>query len=402
MNGTPSLSQAGPAVPRKIRLLYVLNTLAIGGAEQLISLIAGRLPADRFHVIVCTLFSRGEQPEPLADELRAAGIRTVQLAMTRWRDLTTIRQFWTLIKEERIDMIHTHTVPADFWGALLTKLTQPIPILYTRHDVMDRRGLIMRAQRLILDHVLADKITSISDVVTRYLTSVRKIPMDRIVQIPNPVDTERFHPRVSGAAVRHELGIPPDAVVIGNVSRFEKRKGYDYFLDIAATMVPKHPQLYFLMVGHGVEKEHLVGRIAAANLGKRVFLTDPRRDIPEVLSAMDCFLFLSLWGEGFGIAVIEAMAAGKPVVAANTGPAGELLRDGVTGFLPAPEVWVPETERLDIRPIVTCLNQLIADPARRSQIGLNAREATIVRFSLPVVLARTQTLYESIYREFYG
>jgi len=114
-----------------IRVLYVLDSLAIGGAEQLFALMATHLPADRFYVVVCTLFSRGERPEPLADELRAKGIRVEQIAMRRWRDIDAIRRFWTLIEEERINLVHAHTVPADFWGCLLTRLKFSIPVLYT-------------------------------------------------------------------------------------------------------------------------------------------------------------------------------------------------------------------------------------------------------------------------------
>ncbi|MBM3263541.1 MAG: hypothetical protein FJY97_08995 [candidate division Zixibacteria bacterium] len=115
----------------------------------------------------------------------------------------------------------------------------------------------MWVQRILLDHVLTDTIVSISDVVTSHLVEERGVSPDRIVKIFNPVDTDRFHPGVSGVAVRQELGIPGNAVVIGNVSRFEKLKGYDRFLDIAAALIPEEPTLYFLMVGHGPEETPL-------------------------------------------------------------------------------------------------------------------------------------------------
>jgi glycosyltransferase involved in cell wall biosynthesis len=390
------------AQPRKIHLLYVLDSLAVGGAEQLVRTMAVHLPQDRFHVVVCTLFSRGERPEPLADELRAQGIRTEQFAMKRWRDTDTIRRFWRLIEEERIDMVHGHTVPADFWGCFLARLLKPFPLIYTRHDRFRRPGRAMRLQRLLLDHVLADVIVSISAAVTAHLIEDCRVSPDRIVQIPNPVDTDRFRPDVSGAPVREALGIPQDALVVGNVSRFELFKGYDYFLDIAAAMVPRYPALYFLMVGHGPERDRLLARIEALGLQGRVVLTGPRRDIPDVMGAIDIFLFTSLWGEGFGIVLIEAMAAGKAIVAANTGPAREIIEEGVSGYLPAPAAWVPETATLDIHPFVERIEYFLRHPEHRERMGRAARQRAVERFSVSGVADQTVRLYTGLYRSFYG
>ena len=161
------------------------------------------------------------------------------------------------------------------------------------------------------------------------------------------MDTYRFRPEVSGTAVRAELGLPDYVPLIGNIGRYVPEKGYPFFIETAAKVLQQHPDARFLMVGHGPEHDKLKRLIEEFGLKDCIFTTGPRRDIPEILGAIDIFLFTSIWGEGFGISLIEAMAAGKPIVAANVGPTREIIEDGVTGLLPYPKTWVQETNYLD-------------------------------------------------------
>lgn len=382
----------------KIRVLHVLDALGVGGAEQLVMTLADGVDRTQFHFVVCTLFSRGESPEPFAEEIRELGIRVEQLAMTRWRDRDTIRRFLELLDDECIDIVHGHTIPADFWGCFLARILGRQKIVCTKHDMLPRTGKAAGFQRFMVERVLAEKIISISGVVTDHLIHHRGVNPERIVQIPNPVDTVRFSPEVSGAKVREELGIPRDALVIGNTSRFEKRKGYDLFLELAGIIGPRHSNVRFLAVGHGTERDHMLRRINDANLQDIVTLTGPRRDIPQILGAIDIFFFTSLWGEGFGIVLIEAMAAGKAVVATNVGPAREIIEDGVSGFLPSPAVWVPETtiDRVDTDPLVERIEFLVAHPETRQRLGAAARRRAIDFFGTRQVVVQTEQLYREL------
>ena len=385
-----------PNKNRKIHVLFAMGSLGVGGAEQLIYTLARSLPRDRFQVVVCTLFSRGEKPEPLADEIRSLGIRVDQLAMTRWRDFATMRQFLAIIDEERIDIVHGHMVPADFWSCMLAKVGRRCKTLHTKHDLLPRSGRAMKIQRVLLERFLSDRIVAISDVVADHLVRDRGISARQVVKIPNPVDVERFHPDVSGHTVREALGIPADAVVIGNTSRFEKRKGYRLFLDIAKLVVARHENVRFLAVGHGSERGYMEKQVREAGLEEQIIITGPRRDIPEVIAAMDIFLFTSLWGEGFGIVLIEAMAAGKAVVSANVGPAGELLEDGTSGCLPAPETWVAETQYVNPEPFADQIEPLITRPDERQKFGEAARRRAIELYSTEAVAVQTERVYREI------
>jgi len=120
------------------------------------------------------------------------------------------------------------------------------------------------------------------------------------------------------------------------------------------------------------------------------------------MAALDIFLFTSLWGEGFGLVVIEAMASEKAVVALNTGPMREIVKNGVTGWLPAPTEWVPEISSLDITPVVDTLRRLIHDRALRWEAGRAARADIITRFGVRRVVERTAETYTRIYHHYYG
>ena len=383
-----------------IGILQVLDSLGAGGAEQVVLMLAKHLDRDRFNVVVCTLFSRDPSvQEPLAKEIRGLGIRVEMLAMTRWRDWKAIRAFLNLMDEERIDIVHGHMVPADFWGCLLTRLCLYGRIrktVCTKHSMLPPTGPADRLQQFALNVWLADRVVSISDAVTHYLVAHCHTPPWKIVGISNPVDTEVFSPRVSGRGVRREFGIPDEAVVIGNTSRFEALKGYGYFLRIASRILERYPEVRFLAIGHGSEENRLRQQIRDLGLEGRVILDGPRRDIPEVLGAMDIFLFTSLWGEGFGIVLIEAMAAGKAIVATNVGPTRELIEDGVSGFLPSPKTWMPEARKLDIEPMVEKAELLIEDADLRRRLGEAARQRAIERFTVERFVKRTERLYGSL------
>lgn len=381
-------------IQRKIHILYALDTLFIGGAEQHVVTLCRHLDKEKFHIVVCTLFSRDPSlHEPLADEIRALGIRVEQLAMCRWRDRVAIKRFLSLIDEEHIDIVHGHMVPADFWSCFMSKLFRLRKTVYTCHQPFLKEGWAMRLQQLALNMFLADRIVSISEATTLFCLKLCHASPGKIIKIPNAVDTDRFTPEVSGAEVRAEFGFSEDAPVIGNIGRYTPEKGYPFFIETAAKIAQKHPEARFLIVGHGSEHDKLNNLIRELGLRDRFFMTGPRRNIPEILGAIDIFLFTSIWGEAFGISLIEAMAAGKPIIAANVGPTKEIIKDGITGLLPYPKAWVQETDYLDADVLAQSVDFLIQNPHIRDQLGQDARRQAVKQFSSTALIKSIEALY---------
>lgn len=384
-------------VDKKIVVLQTLDSLGVGGAEQLVLTLCKGLNKDMFNVVVCTLFSRDPQlPEPLADEIRALGIRVEQMAMTRWRDLKTITRFLRIIDEENIDIVHSHMIPANFWGTLLAKVFKKRLTVYTCHEPFLHKGLAMRLQQSALNMFLSDKIISISEMTTKYLTDVCYASIDNIVKIPNAVDTDRFNPFVAGTGIRTSLGIPEHVPVIANVGRYTPEKGYPFFLETAGIIAKQFPESRFLIVGRIPDPNPLAGLIKKLEIGKNVIFTGPRRDIPEILGAVDVFLFTSIWGEGFGISLIEAMACGKPIVASNIGPTMEIIEDKVTGLLPTPKVWIPGTDNLNVKDLADACMYLLKNPEIGKRLGSEARRQAVKRFSVPAWIKSIEDTYCSM------
>lgn len=372
----------------------MLDTLGIGGAEQLVLSLCKGLNPEIFHVVVCTLFSRDPKlPEPLADEIRSLGIHVEQLSMQRWRDRTAIARFLRLIDKDDIDIVHSHMVPANFWGSLLAKLFRNRLTAYTCHEPFLQKGLTMRLQQTALNIFLTNRVISISDMTTRFVRNVCHAPAYKIVKIPNAVDTDRFNPSVSGRYVREAMGIPEHVPVIGNVGRYTPEKGYSFFLETAALIRQTHPEARFLIAGHVPEHNYLRNLSKKLGLQDRLIFAGPRRDIPEVMGAIDIFLFTSIWGEGFGISLIEAMASGKSIIAANVGATREIIDDRVTGLLPSPKVWMPETDRLNVAALAEAADFLLQNPDVRQQLGHEARRQAVKRFSMPSWIKSIEDLY---------
>jgi glycosyltransferase involved in cell wall biosynthesis len=290
-------------------------------------------------------------------------------------------------------------VPANFWGCLLAKLLRNRLTVYTCHEPFLQKGLAMRFQQTALNMFLTNRVISISDMTTRFVSEVCHASPNKIVKMPNAVDTDRFNPDVSGSSVRKAIGIPEDVPVIGNVGRYAPEKGYSFFLEAAALIRQMYPEARFLIVGHVPEHNYLRNLTKKLGLQDRVIFAGPRRDIPEVMGAIDIFLFTSIWGEGFGVSLIEAMASGRPIIAANVGATREIIADRVTGLLPSPKVWMPETDHLDAAALAEAADFLLRNPDVRQQLGQEARRQAVKRFSMPSWIKSTEDLYRDMLKD---
>lgn len=211
----------------------------------------------------------------------------------------------------------------------------------------------------------------------------------RQIVIPNGFDVEVFHP--AGEArrkVRAELGLPADAVVIGLIARFHPMKEHAGFLRAASSVVRRHANAYFLLVGKGITKEQpaLARILAAEQLQERVFLLGERLDTPVLNAALDIACSASGWGEGFSNAIGEAMACAVPCVVTDIGDSGFIIGD--TGLLVPPR---------NPQALADAISRLItAGTEHRQQLGAAARRRVEKEFSLPSITGRFHELYNDV------
>jgi glycosyltransferase involved in cell wall biosynthesis len=213
----------------------------------------------------------------------------------------------------------------------------------------------------------------------------------RVRPLGNPVDLVRFHPDVDGARIRAELGIPDDVPVVGMVAHLTPWKGHEDFLSVAAK-VPGARCLVsggdiYETEGHAGYLERLRRRAVDLGLGGRVHFLGNRDDVPEVLAALDVLVHCPTAPEPFGRSVAEAMAVGKPVVAARAGGLPEIVEDDVTGLLVPPG---------DVTACATAVTRLLSDPALRARMGAAGRRRAEFLFAPAPHAEQVMRIYREI------
>ncbi len=373
-----------------MRILQIITGLNVGGAQRVLFDMARNFNPEKYEVLVCYLKEEGL----VGHRMREKGIRVLNMKMKGFFDFRVIFKLARLIRREGIDLVHTHLARADAVGCLAAKIAG-VPVISTRHNTYEpweRNFLLTYLYHLILSPM--DAIIAVSESAKDYLASWARVDEKKVRVIPNGVDLDEFNPVPRDAdskkplGLKKSTGLSPDSTLVGTIGRLDDLKGQDHFLEAAALVAKVRPEARFMIVGDGPEKETLTRLSVNLGLGDRVLFTGWREDIPGLLAAMDVFV-QSSHREGLGLAVLEAMACARPVVATKVDGLPELIEDGETGLLVNPG----EPEGLAQGIIFLLGNK---DVARR--MGQAARNKARKRFDLKEMTRQIQELYETVLR----
>jgi glycosyltransferase involved in cell wall biosynthesis len=320
------------------RVCMLVNHLEIGGLEKVVISLANGLGSD-FEVSVLCLNSEG----PLRRELNLPDSQVVSLRKHAGRslrflpvqlDLAALAGVRRFIRERHIDIVHAHNLGPLIYGGLGNALAigNRARVVYSEHNGINSAtdGQIKRLRYYIK---LADAIVVVSENLQEVLKD-RLGVTKRVRVIYNGIDGRRFTP-VDSSGVRRELGIGADEFVFGTAVVLSKQKGITYLIEAARRVVAARPDVRFVVAGDGPLRGDLERQAAEAGLGNRLLVLGFRSDVPAVVSAFDSYVLPSLW-EGLPLALIEALALGKPVVASSVGGNPEIVQDGVNGYLHPP------------------------------------------------------------------
>lgn len=369
------------ALGARIRILQVLASGAVGGGTTHLASLVGGLDPERFEVhVACS------DDGPLLGDLERLGIRVHRVPMTRKINLLAIFRLAAIIRRERIAMVHFHGTRAGLPACLAACLTMR-PRIYTVHGwSFHTRGSALLES---LARMLEGGIARMSHRVICVGESDRSLGVrlgilgerqSRVIH--NGVQPEAFRtPTEDGAAVRAELGVPDGCLVVSLFGRLTVQKGQTTFLEAATRLSAQ--DVRFLLVGDGEDREKLEQQVAALGLTDRVIFTGFRSDVPRLLSASDVVVLPSLW-EGLPICLLEAMAAGRPVIASAVDGSVEVVVPGQTGLLVPPEH--PEA-------LASAIAFLLEHPQARERFGASGRERVRLRFSLSEMLRATGAIY---------
>jgi L-malate glycosyltransferase len=370
------------------RVLHLITRLPVGGAERLLVDIASQLDRNRYESVVCCIQEKGE----LAQELEALGIPVLCLNRMRSKrfDLRAVADLIGLIRARRISLVHCHLYHANLYGRLAA-LVARVPAIATVHNTYVRRKLHRRLLNNLLSRGSA-RVIAVSEEIRRDLLRYDGIAPDRIVMIQNGIDLRRVETQMTRLQARERLGISAEEFTIGCIGRLEEQKGHRYLLEALAMLEEDQTlagRTRVLLVGDGRLQRELKERASALGVAGKVSFLGTRRDIAEILKALDLVVMPSLW-EGLSVAMLEAMAAGLPLVISDVGGVSQALGNNEYGLKVAPA---------DPAGLAGAIRLLAGDPGRRASLGRLAKQRVLAEFSAEAMLAKLGLVYEDALRK---
>ncbi len=370
-------------------IAHVLHRLDRAGAEVLASGLARALRDDYTFVFFC-LDGLG----PLAEGLKDDGFVVEQLERRPGVDWALGRRLRERLKAHRVSVVHAHQYTPFFYSALargvLLNRTTP-PILFTEHGrhYPDRRSFKrVLANKLLLRH--RDRVTAVGEFVREALVKNEGIARRRIEVVYNGIDPGGLPSDADRAAARQRLEIANDRPVVMQVARFHPVKDHATALcawaHVCGRLSERETSPLLVLVGDGGEREAMQRLANTLDIEPSVLFTGPVEDARALIPAADVCMLSSL-SEGVSVTLLEAMAAGKPVVATNVGGNVEVVEDHKTGLL-AP--------RGDAEALGDCLIGLILDQKLRTRLGHTGREHLVARFTADRMHAGYARLYGSV------
>jgi len=369
---------------QRMNVLHVISALPVGGVENQLCLLLKRYDRDRVFPCVCSLSDKGE----VGQEIEAAGIEVVSLnKLGHGFDWSIVKDLERVIRQRDIHVVRTHQYHANLYGRLAAWLCRVPCIVPSVHNVYTRDR---KVHRRILNNLLgriSDKVVAVSGAVKDDIMAYDGLSPNKITVLYNGVEEGRFA-GVDGAGARIAFGIPADAAVVGTVGRLTHQKGQKYLVEAMSSVLKEFPGTVLLMVGDGPARSELGELVKQRGIEDRVVFTGSRRDVPEMLAAMDIFVFPSLW-EGLPNALIEAMTAGKAIIATDIKSNMEVLgSENSSIFVPCE----------DSTAIAAGIKQLLRDRESALRLASAARERALSRFTVN----RTVSAYTDLFEEILG
>lgn len=355
----------------KIKLIQAIPGLGVGGAERLVLDLIKNLDQEKYEIKVVATVCGGE----MKDFFEQAGFEVKVFNKKGKLGLAVFYHLYNYFKKEKPDIVHTHLFGADLWAGLAARLAKAPHIVKTEHNVNINEGLLKKLLKRATVFVF-ERMAAISPAVVEYMIGVEKMPKEKIKLIYNGIDIGRFNARL-----KDSFNAPP---VLINVARFEKQKGHRVL--IKALEEIKNREWVMWLVGGGRLRPDIEKAVREAGLEKRVRFFGERNDVPELLAKADIFVFPSLW-EGFGLAALEAGAAGLPIIASRVGGIENIFEDNKNAQLVEPG---------NCQALAGAIKWMIEHPQKALFLGHNARKLVATSYSIETMVAEYDHLYQSV------
>lgn len=361
---------------KKIKILYIITGLAIGGAETLLLSIIQKLNKEIFTITIISLY----KDDAFFPEFKKTGASVYCLNYSKKWNFFIIFHLIQIIKKEKPDIIHTHLPHGTIWGRIAAFFTKVKCIFTTEHNmsVWKKKHLFFYFLYKIT-YRINTRIIAVSQAIKNKMITEFSIPEDKIVVIHNGIDIMKLR-------VKHER--PNDLVAISHpiictIGRLHRSKGHRYLIKAFNDVVNEFPSANLLIVGDGDQRKYLENIVTENGLCNSVHLVGTRTNISAILQLTDIYVFPSL-EEGLGISLIEACAVGKPCIASNVGGIPEVIVSGESGFLVPPA---------DSSALASKIILLLKDNVRAKNLARCALKVVKDKFNIDDKVKNLEELY---------
>ncbi|CAG1017467.1 phosphatidyl-myo-inositol dimannoside synthase [Burkholderiaceae bacterium] len=364
-----------------MKIVHVVESLDIGGLENVVIALARAQRARGHEVRIVCLW----HPGALAASASGEGIAVSSADKRPGFDLRALRRLRGKICDDGADVLHSHNPMAHYYAVAATLGRRAACVLNTRHGMGSGR-LDARRERLYRFALRASDFgVSVCEAAQERFVAHGVIPADQAVVVPNGIDLARFQPRdeIASARLRHELGLPAGGTLFGTVGRLNEAKQQHLLLKALRQLLDGGVAASLVMVGDGELRGALEAECRRLGLEPHVRLLGARSDVPDLLAAMDVFMLPSRT-EGYSLALVEASAAGLPIIASDVGGNREIVKDGLTGVI------VPSG---DVGRLAAAMKALAQDAGWRAALGGQGRAWAVREGSLDAMCERYMALY---------
>jgi len=364
----------------RINVLHLIQGLEIGGLEIMVVNFLERIDRSKYRPSICCYDSLGS----LAQGLSANGIRVHLVKRRPGIDYLYPLRLARFLRNMEVQILQLHNPTAFFYGTLAGKIARTPIIIYTEHG----RDFSSSIKVKIADRLLSgmvDKIVAVAEYGKKYLVEHEAIDERKILRIYNGIDAQKFARNHNGKAIKRDLGLQDNQLVIGIVARLDPIKNHACLIRAMKSVVGRVPQAVLLIIGDGPLRTELEGLTANLQLQNHIKFLGARTDISELLSVLDVFVLCS-FSEGLSLTLIEACAAGKPIVATNVGGNPEIVGHAINGLLVPSDQ--PET-------LAGAVLEILTDKEKARRMGEMGRKKFEEEFTLDAMVKRYEDLYES-------
>jgi sugar transferase (PEP-CTERM/EpsH1 system associated) len=362
--------------------MHLLLSLNVGGMEWVVVNLLKKLNRNMFNPVMVCLVKGGS----LVTEVKKLNCPVIILNKPEKLDFSVSFRLAKVIREKKIELIHTHNTGAYIYGTIAAKLAGCGVIIHTEHGryFPDKKRLMV-AEKILSNFTY--RIVTVSEALKNDLIKFEKINPEKISVITNGIDLKHFKPLAKNVIrqKKHELGLDKNDFVIGNIGRLVSVKGHRDLIQAFSLVHKSLPKVKLVIAGDGPLKDDLINFSQSLRLQKNILFLGERNDILELLNTFDIFVLPSK-SEGISLTLLEAMAVGKPVVATSVGGNKEIIENGKDGYL------VPAQIPKRLGEII--LN-IVKTYKNNRELGVLAYEKVREKYSLDKMVNDYQNVYES-------